>query len=232
MATANPLSSLPELLELPELARTPSTSTVDEKKETSRVLTWHGPDDPKCPFNWTERLKWTVSSVLLINTFILPLNGTGITIAADQLATDFDVTDSMWFTNTYWIVTSWSVGGAFVVLFGMPLLEDLGIKRVYLLFSIVNILMIVGQAVAQNFATLVATRFFSGGCTALLANAISSVIADLWDTAEQRSVPVAIYILLYVLGNTAGPVIFAAVIPATGNWRWYVNGEICMHAVY
>lgn len=211
---------------LPSAELSSGNSSLNDKDDGVQILRWDGPSDPRCPWNWSELQKWTVCSVLLLGTLLLPLNGTGITIASDALASQFHVDDSDWFTNTYWIVNSWSVGGAVVVMSGMPLLEDLGIKKTYLAFSIFNILMIVAQALAQNFATLVVTRFFSGGCTALLANAISSVIGDLWITSDERSLPVAIYILCYMVGNTAGPSVFAQVPPATGTWRWYVETSI------
>ncbi|KAF2165275.1 hypothetical protein M409DRAFT_24657 [Zasmidium cellare ATCC 36951] len=211
---------------------TSGTSSLHEKTDGIQIFTWDGPDDKRCPRNWSEKRKWLISSISLIGTFILPLNGTGITIAADELAAEFNVVDSAWFTQTYWIVTSWSAGGALFVIFCMPLLEELGVRRTYLLFYIFFILMVIPQAVAQNYETLIITRFFSGGCAAFLANAISSIIPDLWATDKKRSVPVAIYILLYVVGNSFGPTIFAAVIPATGNWRWVFYIQLIVYCAF
>lgn len=200
-----------------------SSSMNNEKDDGIQVLDWDGPNDKRNPFNWTDRRKWLTATILLLDTLLLPLNGTGITVATDEIVDQFNINDSQWFTNSYWMVTSWSVGGAFVVLFAMSWLEELGIRRVFLAFSLVNIIFIIPQAVAPNYATLIITRFFSGGCVGILSNAISSVLADLWDSPVKRSLPTAIYILFYVLGNTAGPVVFSQVVPATGKWEWYVN---------
>nr|POF23937.1 efflux pump rdc3 [Quercus suber] len=185
-----------------------------------RVLDWDGPEDPTNPYNWSLTRKWFVAGTALIGTLIVPLNGTSITVAAAAIGEEFHVSDGAVFTNTYWTVTSWSVGGAVFVIVFLPLMEDLGVRRGYLVFYLFFLLMIIPQAVAQNFATLVVTRFFSGGCVALLANTISSVIPDIWAEAEARSIPVGLYIILYLVGSTLGPPMFAGIIQHIGDWRW------------
>ena len=89
----------------------------------------------------------------------------------------------------------------------------------------------VGQALAKNFATLIVTRFFSGGCVALLANAASSIIPDLWATEKERSFPVAAWILCYLLGNTLGPPMYAGLVQRTGNWRWIFYAQLIIYAL-
>nr|POF03455.1 putative mfs-type transporter [Quercus suber] len=204
-----------------------TTSFVTNNEATSKakeagqiqVLDWDGPNDPTNPYNWSPARKWLVAGTALVGTLIVPLNGTSITVAAAAISEEFNVNDGATFTNTYWTVTSWSIGGAVFVIVFLPLMEDLGVRRGYLVFYLLFLLMVIPQAVAQNFATLVVTRFFSGGCVALLANTISSVIPDIWAGAEARSVPVGLYILLYLVGSTLGPPMFAGVTQHIGNWR-------------
>lgn len=74
-------------------------------------------------------------------------------------------------------------------------MEDTGVRIGYLASYVCFFLMVIPQAVAQNFATLVVTRFFSGGFVALLANTIASMIPDLWEGDAARSLPVSLYIL-------------------------------------
>ncbi|EME47902.1 hypothetical protein DOTSEDRAFT_69738 [Dothistroma septosporum NZE10] len=207
-----------------------STSSFEEKKP-SDVLTFE-PNDKANPQNWSNQKKWLISGISLLGTFILPLNGTGITIAAGQIAEEFNVRDTARFTNTYWMVTSWSIGGAVFVVFFLSLLEDIGVRIGYHAFYFFFLMMMIPQAVAKNFATLVITRFFSGGCVALLANTISSIIPDLWDSEKERSLPVSIYIVLYVGGSTAGPVIFAGMVEATNNWRWVFYAQLIIYCSF
>lgn len=190
-----------------------------------QVLSWDGPNDPTNPINWTKKKKWLATGAALFSTLVTCWNGTSITVAASEINREFNVSDAS-FPNSYWPVTSWSVGGAVFVILFMPLMEDLGVRLGYMITYVFFLAMIIPQALAQNFATLIVTRFFSGGCAALLANTISSVIPDLWETEEERSVPVGLYILLYLMGSTLGPVIFGGVVQFLDTWRWCVVQDL------
>lgn len=193
-----------------------------------QVIDWDGPSDPANPHNFSKARKWTITIAAVLGTLLIPLNGTSITVAAQEIATRFDVSDNP-FPNTYWTVTSWSLGGAIFIIVGLPLLEDLGVRAGYLGFYAFFILMIIPQAVAQNFETVVVTRFFSGGCVTLLANTAASIIPDVWDDDRTRSLPVATYILCYLAGSTLGPPIFAGILAATENWRWIFYSQLIIY---
>jgi len=196
-----------------------STATSTDKDVT--ILDWDGPNDPGNPYNWTKTRKWIVTGAALTATLIVPLNGTSITIAATEINERFNITDTADFSNSYWAVTSWSLGGALFIIVLLSVMEDVGVRIGFLATYAFFFLMVIPQALAQNFATLIVTRFFAGGCVALLANTISSVIPDVWADDRARSVPVGLYIMLYETGNTLGPPMFAGVMQFIGNWRWY-----------
>ncbi|KAK5128814.1 hypothetical protein LTR85_000147 [Meristemomyces frigidus] len=196
------------------------------------VLEWDGQNDPQNPYNWSLQRKWLVTGAALVGTFIVPLNGTSITVAAQAINQEFNVQDYSNFSNSYWPVTSWSMGGALFIVAFLPLMEDIGVRVGYLVVYAFFLLMIIPQALAQNFATLVVTRFFSGGCVALLANTISSVIPDIWGDSKARSVPVGLYIMLYLTGSTLGPPMFAGVMQHIGNWRWIFYIQLIIYATF
>lgn len=205
---------------LPALNRDhPNTSEKDQPKNDIQVLDWDGPNDPGNPINYTPTRKWLIAGTALFSTLIVPLNGTGIAIAYHEINVEFGISDAH-FPNSYWSITSWSVGGAIFIIIFLPLLEDVGVRNGYLLFYLFFLVMIIPQALAQNYATLIVTRFFSGGCVALLANTISSTIPDLWEDDRGRTLPVSIYIVLYTSGSTLGPAVFGGVVQHIGNWRW------------
>jgi len=193
--------------------------TTSTEKDSSVILNWDGDDDPGNPFHWSIQRKWLVTGTALFATLIVPLNGSSITVASEAINSQFNVSDAS-FPNSYWTVSSWNIGGALFILLFLSLMEDTGVRIGYMVTYVFFLLMIVGQAVAQNYATLIVTRFFSGGCVSLLANTICSVIPDIWEDDVARSVPVGLYIVLYLMGNTLGPPMFAGVMQHIGNWRW------------
>lgn len=174
------------------------------------------------PHEWSTSRKWTVAGVAMLGSLLLPLNGTSITVASKQINSDFNISDAN-FPNSYWAVTSWSLGGAVFIILGLPLLEDLGVRKGYMFIYAFFLLMLIPQALAHNFATLIASRFFAGGAVMLLANIIASIIPDLWQGNRARTFPVSLYILAFVAGSTLGPPTFAAVMEYIGNWRWCVT---------
>ena len=196
--------------------------------DTVQVLEWDGTNDIANPHNWSRTRKWIITGTAMVATLLVPLNGTSITVAAHEIDSRFGISDSA-FPNSYWTVTSWSLGGAVFIVIGLPLMEDLGVRLGFLVLYAFFLLMIIPQALAQNFSTLIVTRFFSGGCVALLANTISSMIPDVWADDKARSLPISVYILLYLMGSTLGPPIFAGIMQHTGNWRWIFYVQLIIY---
>lgn len=81
--------------------------------------------------------------------------------------------------------------------------------------------MVIPQAVAQNFATLLVSRAIAGALGGILQNAVEQFSTDLWATDKERNLPVTLYSYVYVAGVTLGPALGSIV----GNlsWRWYAN---------
>ncbi len=196
-----------------------------------QVLDWDSPSDPENPHNFSITRKWIITGAALLGTLLVPLNGTSITVAHLELDRAFNISEAT-FPHSYWIVTSWSIGGAVFIVVGLPLLEDLGVRLGFLAFYAFFIVMIIPQALAQNYATLIVTRFFSGGCVTLLANVVAGVIPDVWDTDKARSIPVGLYILFYLMGSTLGPPMFAGVVQYIGDWRWIFWIQLIIYGAF
>ncbi|CAG8909173.1 unnamed protein product [Penicillium egyptiacum] len=179
---------------------------------------WNGQDDPENPFNWPVSRKWALTCLAAFTTFLTMMNGTIITVAHFEISEIFSVTEAT-SPNSYWPVTTWACGGACSALLILPLAEDFGTRPVFLSTYSILLCFLVPQAVAQNFATLVVTRFFAGGCVAILANTAAGVVGNLWETEWSRSIPVSLYIFGYMSGSSMGPVMGAAIYQSLG-WRW------------
>ncbi|KAF7168897.1 hypothetical protein CNMCM5623_001803 [Aspergillus felis] len=166
------------------------------------VLTWDGPSDPKNPVNWPERKKWGVVGIGLFATFIALMNGTIITTAPFAIDEEFNVDESA-VPHSYWEVTSW----------------DFGIRYVFLTVYLLYICFLIPTGVAQNLATLIATRFFSGGCVAILTNTVAGITSNVFVGNRARTVPMSMYITTYLVSSSMGPVIGASIYLFLW-WRW------------
>lgn len=147
------------------------------------------------------------------------MQGLSIVVAAGEISKEFNISDAS-FPNSYLPVLSWGVGCTVFILLGLPLMEDLGIRRGFLLSYGLFYIFIIPQAVASNFQTLVVTRFFSGGFGELPTSAVASIIPDLWNDGAGRSIPISLLNLFCMLGLTMAPPIFAPVIEYMYGWRW------------
>lgn len=124
---SDPVSSPQALVDNP--ART-STFTPPAKSDEISV-NWEGPNDPQNPFNWANAKKWRVTLLACFMTFIVQINGTMMTSAAEQINESFHISDEN-FPHSYWPVMSWNLGGAAAPLLGLPLMENYGVRWSYL----------------------------------------------------------------------------------------------------
>ena len=182
------------------------------------IVDWDGPDDPENPFNWPVKKKWIITAVALFATLTSLVNGTIITVAHEAINEQFNVSDAT-FPNSYWPVASWTLGGAFTMMTVLPLMEDFGIRWPFLITYGTFLCFILPQALAHNFATLIVTRFFAGGCVSILANTVSAIICDVWEGDTGRTIPMSLFVTAYLVGSTVGPVIGAAIFQHL-SWRW------------
>ena len=204
-----------------------ASSPVVEQKDHIASSRWQNEQDPKIPFNWPLRTRWTVTLLACYVTFIVGLNATSVTSAAAQLDAYFKMSDDG-FPNSFWPVTSWTLGAAVTPMFILPIMEDHGVRYGYLAAYLTFFVFIFPQAFARNFATLVVTRFFAGCAGGVLQDSMDGIIADVWAGPVARSLPVTCYVFCLLAGVTSGSVLGGAVIRSL-HWRWifYIQLMIC-----
>jgi MFS family permease len=168
-------------------------------------------------------------------TFVIQVNGTMMTSAAEQINESFHVSDKK-FPHSYWPVLSWNLGGAAAPLFGLPLMENFGVRKGYMVcgyrqphhvtiltlmqvVQVVLLIFIIPQALARNFATMIVTRIITGACSAVLANVTSGIVSDVWKSGREQSFGTSLYIWSLLAGLSMGPVFGSLTLHYT-TWRW------------
>ncbi|KAK5206631.1 hypothetical protein LTR47_006792 [Exophiala xenobiotica] len=194
------------------------TAEISDNGFDPEVVDWYGDDDPENPYRWSLTRKWIITAVGCMATFTTILNGTMITVAHAAINEEFNVSDAV-FPNSYWPVTSWALGGALSGLIVLPLMEDHGVRPAFLITYVVFFCFIIPQALAQNFATLIVSRFFTGGCVSILGNTAAALIGNIWEGDRARTMPLSIFVTLYLAGSSMGPVIAGVIFEHLG-WRW------------
>ncbi|KAK3078956.1 hypothetical protein LTS18_006114, partial [Coniosporium uncinatum] len=182
---------------------------------------WQGEQDPRHPYNWPSRKKWIVIAVACFACFIAGINATSVAGIVEELNVEFSINDhnSYDFPFSYFTVTAWNLGAAFVPMFVLPLMEDVGVRWIYIGTYLLFTLFIIPQALARNFATLIVTRFICGCAGGVLQNIIDGIAANLWEDSVRRSLSLTLYVLMLIGGVTFGPVFAGAVINHDLNWR-------------
>ncbi|KAI9692833.1 MAG: hypothetical protein M1822_004827 [Bathelium mastoideum] len=181
------------------------------------------------PFNWNLRVRWTITLTTCFVCFAVGLNATGIASAPTPINERFGVSD-LRFPNSFWPIASWTVGAAIVPMVVLPLMEEYGVRIGYILCYTIFTILVIPQAVARNFSTLIACRFFAGGAAGVLQNGMDGIIADIWAGAAQRSLPVTIYVTGLLAGVSLGPVFGGAIISRC-NWRWIFYIQLIIYGV-
>ncbi|KAL8851805.1 MAG: hypothetical protein Q9221_003319 [Calogaya cf. arnoldii] len=197
----------------------------DDSLEASRNA-WE--NHPENPYNWPERKKWRI--ILLVSTIILlaGLNATSVATPSLIIGEHFHVADTA-FPHSFWPVTVWNTGAAIGPMIGMPLLENFGIRKGYMILYLVFTAMIIPQALAPNFATLLVVRAIAGLFGGVLQNVAEQVAPDVWAADQQRNLPITLYTFVYVSGVTLGPVLGAIVHEL--SWRWVFYVQLIIYAI-
>lgn len=211
------------------------TSRMVDGKEVE-VLNWDGQDDPENPFNWSLKYKWFLTVTVCFISILTGLPAGSYGAGNSYYSSLFNVQDEP-FPNLYWATASWNVGAALFPLVFVPLTENTGRMPGYFAAYIIFELFLFGSAFANNFATLVVTRFFGGGASSVSINIVGGSISDVWKGDKARSLPMSLFGFTSVAGIALGPFVGSAIVqirkPNVGldaPWRWIYYIQIIYNA--
>ncbi|KAK3186902.1 hypothetical protein K4F52_004346 [Lecanicillium sp. MT-2017a] len=175
---------------------------------------------PRNPIAWPQWKKWMTMATACWVTFIVGLNATSITTAADVLTEEFNLQTGGDLEVNFFAVTAWNAAAATVPLVTLPLMDTYGVRYGYLMAYILFTVFLIPQALARNFATLVVCRAIAGAFGGTLQNAADGIAANLFMHHHERVLPLTGYVATLLLGVTMGPVLGAVVEPL--GWRWII----------
>jgi MFS family permease len=222
----------PEAQELSNRCAAPAGSATgyssDSGSQRNVTVAWDGPNDPSDPYNWPIHKKWQTVGLGLLASFICSMNGTILSVAQEAIAEEFGISEAT-FPHSYWITTSWGVGAALFPLLLFPAMEDLGVRPVLLGTYSCFVCLLIPIGLARNFETLVVVRLFSGGCVPLMSDAVASIASNVFHGDQARTIPISLYVLVYLGATSLGPVVGASILQFL-HWRWIGHIELAVTA--
>jgi len=189
------------------------------KKE---LVDFEGPDDPYHPMNWPLKKKVVTTLLYGLVTMSATWASSCYSAGTVQVAKQFDVALQVSILGTSLFLIGFGIGP----LLWAPLSEVYGRRIAVFAPMFIAICFSFASATAQDFQTLMITRFFGAFFASAPVTNTGGVLGDLYSPAH-RGIAMAGYAMAVVGGPVLGPIVSAAVVvqPNLG-WRWteYLTG--------
>ncbi|KAI1374462.1 MFS general substrate transporter [Hypoxylon crocopeplum] len=212
-----------ESLEMIETTGPTSTSReVSEPQQTSQavkedpnIVLWE-PGDVENPHTWSLKRKWFVSTILNLLPLVVNM-GTSILSASNAaLEKEYHVSSEVAILT----LTLFLFGFTFGPLIFGPLSERIGRKIPILIGVTLYSTFCLPVALAQNFYTILISRFFSGLFGSASIGVTGGAIADVWPDPIMRGINMDIFIVTGYLGPMIGPIVSSFITQSQLGWRW------------
>src|SRR3954451_8514119 len=175
----------------------------------------------------TDR-RWSSLVVVAVAQLMVALDATIVTIAlpSAQRALGFDDGDRQW------VITSYTVTFAGLLLVGGRVADRVGRRRAFLLGLVGFAASSALAGAAPDLGVLIAGRALQGAFAAVLAPTALSLIAVTFTTPAERARAFGVYGAVASSGGAAG-LLLGGVLSQYADWRWclWVNVVICAGAV-
>ncbi|EPS94316.1 hypothetical protein FOMPIDRAFT_1026243 [Fomitopsis schrenkii] len=189
-------------------------SIVDEKIDPNKV-DWDGPDDPENPQNWSNRKKWLITALALVMTVNVTFASSAPSSAGTYIATEFGKEREYAYLVTSVFLCGYVIGP----LFWGPGSELLGRRPVFLVTLGAYTILHLGQALAKDMNTLLATRFLGGFFAVAPLTNCGGMMFDIWDPIR-RGQATALTVAGVFVGPVLGPIVGGFLTTSYLGWRW------------
>lgn len=193
-------------------ARVPS---IREEKSDPNKVDWDGPDDPENPQNWSIRRKWFITALCLVMTVNVTFASSAPSSAGEAIALHFHKPAEYVYLVTTVFLCGYVIGPSF---WG-PGSELFGRKPMFLITLVCYTILHLGQALAPNIETLLATRFLSGFFAVSPLTNCGGLIFDIWDPIR-RGMATNLFVAGVFIGPVLGPIVGGFITMSYLGWRW------------
>ncbi|KAI0711743.1 MFS polyamine transporter [Earliella scabrosa] len=188
---------------------------ANEEHPDPNKVGWDGPDDPQNPQNWSNRRKWFITILCVLMTLNVTFASSAPSAAGGFIAHEFGVSEEVGYLVTSIFLCGYVVGP---LLWG-PGSELYGRRVIFRVSLITYVLFHLGQALANDIATLLVTRFFTGVFACAPLTICGGVIVDIWDPIN-RGRATALFSAGVFVGPVLGPIAGGFLVMSHLGWRW------------
>ncbi|KAK4703621.1 hypothetical protein P7C70_g2595, partial [Phenoliferia sp. Uapishka_3] len=182
------------------------------------------PDNPQ--EGWSATKRWRVLAIALFITFTSTFNSAAQGSTSKGFRVEHhDVTSEVYLTSNFAYQLMLGVGPLFLA----PLSETYGRRPMLVVLSFIIMLLFLPQALAPNFASILATRFFQGICGSVEGPVVAGIVADLFKK-RNRGTAMGTFVVMVYAGNGLGPTC-ANWIAYKVNWHWVYWLQMIMGGV-
>ncbi|PWN91041.1 MFS general substrate transporter [Acaromyces ingoldii] len=181
-------------------------------------------DDPEHPQNWPTRQKWICACTVMTFSFASASMSAGYGQAYKGVNKDLGPYPYVAYESG---ITVYLLGIAFAPLLLAPVSESFGRWPVMMVSAFCNLVLFLGQTLAQNLETIVVTRFIQG-CVGSVGNSMSGgYFADMFP-ADRRGIVLSLYALCLFAAQSFSPV-YASWVAQELSWRWifWIQMMVC-----
>ncbi|KAK0649614.1 major facilitator superfamily domain-containing protein [Cercophora newfieldiana] len=180
------------------------------------LVDFDGPDDPYRPMNWPLHKKVVTTGLYGFVTMSATWASSCYSAGTAQVAEEFNVDMQVSILGTSLFLIGFGIGP----LLWAPLSEVYGRRVAVFVPMFVAICFSFASATAQDFQTLMLTRFFGAFFASAPVTNTGGVLGDLFSPAH-RGIAMAGYAMAVVGGPVLGPIVSTALVvnPSLG-WRW------------
>ncbi|KAF3055931.1 putative transporter mfs2 [Daldinia childiae] len=173
--------------------------------------------DPRDPQQFSAWVRWTLCVATGLVTFAVSFSSSSFSSVVTETREEFGGSTELGTLGVSLFVIGFILG-PFV---WAPTSELVGRQYIFLITNLVHTAFNIGTCFAQNQATLLTLRFFSGAFGAAPLTNAGGVIADCFLPAE-RGLALTVFALVPFMGPVLGPIVGGFVAQSIG-WRWVIG---------
>lgn len=185
------------------------------KTTVEDLVDFDSDDDPYRPVNWPFKKKAITTVLYGLTTMTSTWASSAFSPGTKQVAQQYGVAEEVATLGTALFLFAFGIGP---LLFA-PLSEVFGRKNSVLPPVFVAACFSFATGASKDLQSICITRFFAGFFGSAPVTNTGGVLADLYPP-NQRGIALASYAMAVVWGPCVGPLVSAALIDATGTWRW------------